>query len=40
MGVVPKLGDFGLTKILSEADHAVNLDGAGTVTHLAPGEGG
>jgi hypothetical protein len=32
----PQLADFGLTKILNEADHSVNLDGAGTVTHLAP----
>jgi hypothetical protein len=31
-----QLADFGLTKILNEADHTVNLDGAGTVTHLAP----
>jgi serine/threonine protein kinase len=38
LGVTPKLADFGLTKILNEADHTVNLDGAGTVTHLAPGE--
>ncbi|KAI8462306.1 MAG: hypothetical protein J3K34DRAFT_527838 [Monoraphidium minutum] len=36
LGVTPKLADFGLTKILNEADHSVNLDGAGTVTHLAP----
>jgi serine/threonine protein kinase len=31
-----QLADFGLTKILNEADHTVNLTGAGTVTHLAP----
>jgi hypothetical protein len=31
-----QLADFGLTLILNDSDHSVNLDGAGTVTHLAP----
>jgi hypothetical protein len=38
LGVTPKLSDFGLTKILLDSDHAINVEGAGTVTHLAPGE--
>ena len=31
-----RLADFGLVKMLGECDYAHNLDGAGTVTHLAP----
>ncbi len=34
--MTPKLGDFGLTKILSDTNATVNVSGAGTVTHLAP----
>ncbi|KIY95882.1 Mitogen-activated protein kinase kinase kinase 11 [Monoraphidium neglectum] len=34
--MTPKLGDFGLAKILNEARHTLNLSGAGTITHLAP----
>jgi hypothetical protein len=37
LGFTPKLADFGLTRILNDADNTVNLTGAGTVTHLAPG---
>jgi len=33
-----QLADFGLTKILRDTDHVVNHNGAGTITHLAPGE--
>ncbi|KAI8469487.1 MAG: hypothetical protein J3K34DRAFT_459366 [Monoraphidium minutum] len=35
-GFVPKLADFGLTKIVRGDDQVVNHSGAGTVTHLAP----
>jgi len=37
LGLIPKLSDFGLTKILLDSDHTINVEGAGTVTHLAPG---
>jgi hypothetical protein len=37
LGFTPKLADFGLTRILNDAEHTINLTGAGTVTHLAPG---
>ncbi|KAI8463485.1 MAG: kinase-like domain-containing protein [Monoraphidium minutum] len=38
LGFVPKLSDFGLTKVLSPdaRRRVINLVGAGTVTHLAP----
>jgi serine/threonine protein kinase len=36
----PQLSDFGLTRILSESDSTYNIDGAGTITHLAPGAQG
>ncbi|KAI8475115.1 MAG: kinase-like domain-containing protein [Monoraphidium minutum] len=36
LGFAPKLADFGLAKILSDDCAALNLDGAGTLTHLAP----
>ncbi|KAI8470351.1 MAG: hypothetical protein J3K34DRAFT_521472 [Monoraphidium minutum] len=35
-GYVPKLADFGLAKVLAEGGAPPNLDGAGTLTHLAP----
>lgn len=36
LGATVKLINFGMSKILNEADHAVNLRVSGTVTHLAP----
>jgi serine/threonine protein kinase len=36
LGVTPKLADFGLSRILDDSDAAVNISGAGTLTHLAP----
>ncbi|KAI8462418.1 MAG: kinase-like domain-containing protein [Monoraphidium minutum] len=36
MGFMPKLADFGLSKMLRESDQVINHTGAGTVTHLAP----
>jgi serine/threonine protein kinase len=32
----PQLADFGLAKILAGRDAVLNVDGAGTLTHLAP----
>lgn len=36
LGFVAKLSDFGLARVLGDAAAAVNVSGAGTVTHLAP----
>jgi serine/threonine protein kinase len=36
LGMTPKLADFGLSRILDDSDAAVNVNGAGTLTHLAP----
>ncbi|KAI8470348.1 MAG: kinase-like domain-containing protein [Monoraphidium minutum] len=36
LGFSPKLADFGLAKVLAEGGAPPNLDGAGTLTHLAP----
>jgi tRNA A-37 threonylcarbamoyl transferase component Bud32 len=36
MGVITKLSDFGLAKMLRDSEYIVNRSGSGTVTHLAP----
>ncbi|GBF97927.1 hypothetical protein Rsub_10600 [Raphidocelis subcapitata] len=36
LGFVPKLADFGLSKLLRESHEVINLHGAGTATHLCP----
>lgn len=35
-GYISKLADFGLVKVLGAANAAINVNGAGTVSHLAP----